>query len=156
MSTFNQLCVLDNMISSRTSFIKPSKSYYMILTKEILANNPSPSDINEGLCLMCFRGYDDIVNLLIENGANEYQEGFLQACRGDHVSTVEIILSEINDDYDTISDGFYLACADGSIKVVEYLYPLKNELLKDRMNDFIEVANQNGHITIEAYLNTRT
>jgi ankyrin repeat protein len=48
--------------------------------------------INSALCGACLNGHIDMVNYLVENGANDFEGAFEDACYGGHLDMVEYIV----------------------------------------------------------------
>lgn len=55
---------------------------------------------------------------MIKNGAKDWNRGFAGACEGDHVDIVDMLLNKGADDLKT---GLCMACLFGQISIVKYL-----------------------------------
>ncbi len=86
------------------------------------------NDCNYGLCGACEGGHLDIINTMIEKGANDWDSGLLKACKGGHLEIVNLMLKK---GADKLSDGLGEACLGGHVDIVN----LMNKLCKDRKYD---------------------
>jgi hypothetical protein len=74
--------------------------------------------LNRGLYIACFGGYEKLVELLILNGARDYNLGLRGACEGGHKKLAELMITKGANSWD---DGFYGACAGGHMALVELM-----------------------------------
>ena len=75
-------------------------------------------DWNEGLHWACKGGHKEIVELLIEKGADGWNWGLYGACRGGHKELVEFFIEKGADNWNF---GLHGACEGGHKEIVELL-----------------------------------
>jgi hypothetical protein len=73
---------------------------------------------NYGLAGACLGGHIDIVNLMIEKGANDWNWGLSGACRGGHLNIVKLMISK---GAHTLDYRLYLIHGNTSWNVVHFL-----------------------------------
>ena len=108
-----------------------------------------PSAFNNfAISLACENGHLDVVNRLIELGANNFSTGLHYACYGGYLSTVDRMLELDNSPF-SICEGFKGACCSGNLLLVKKLIKLEeNYFTKSDFNEGLENAMNYGHMLI--------
>ena len=112
------------------------------------SNRKSPFQSSEQLFYSCMHGLRNILNLLIEHGANDWDSGFRGACAGGHLDLVKLM---INKGATFIDNGFLNACEHGHLEIVEMLFGLVyniNDSFNICLNLGLYAASIGGHINI--------
>lgn len=112
------------------------------------SNRKSPFQSSEQLFYSCMHGLRNILNLLIEHGANDWDSGLRGACAGGHLDLVKLM---INKGATFIDNGFALACEHGHLEIVEMLFGLVyniNDSFNICLNLGLYAASIGGHINI--------
>ncbi len=66
---------------------------------EYMENKPDECKITEGLAIGCRRGHKDLVKLMIEKGATNFEEGLANACCGGHKKLVKLMIKKGADNW---------------------------------------------------------
>ncbi len=75
-------------------------------------------DWNQGLFGACEGDYLDIINLMIEKGADDLNWGFSNACRGGHLNLVNLMIEKGANAWDW---GLKCACKGGNLDIVNLM-----------------------------------
>ncbi len=76
---------------------------------------------NEGLYGACHGGYLDIIKLMIEKGANDWNSGLSGACIGGHLNIVNLMIEKGAYDWNW---GLQAACRGNNLNIVNYMIEL--------------------------------
>ncbi len=74
--------------------------------------------LNGGLYDACFGGHIDIVELMIKKGANQWDGGLRRACSGSHIDIVKLMIEKGADHWDS---GLHNACEGDHIDIVKLM-----------------------------------
>ncbi len=80
--------------------------------------NDIPSFRHWGLIGACEGGHLELVNMMLELGAQNYYEAIFYACKGGNIDIINIIFNSGVNDYNR---GLYGACEGGHIEVVKMM-----------------------------------
>ncbi len=117
----------------------------------IYKNNNSILWWNQGLYLVCKNGYLEIINLIIERGANDWNWGLRGACEGNHLNIINYMVEKGISEWGYV---LFYACRGGHLNVVELIIKLStdywNKLQKivKYWNRGLQGACQGGHLNI--------
>ncbi len=75
-------------------------------------------DWNVGLASACEGGQKEIVELMIEKGANNFDRGLYNACVGGHKEIIELMISKGANDFNRGLNG---ACYGGNKEIIELM-----------------------------------
>ncbi len=123
---------------------------------------------------VCFKGYKEIVHVLIENGANNWDGGFIEACFGGHPEIAKLMLEHGATQTDS---GFYHLCEQENVLAARCMlecgvnvsaYGLRNacyrgnmdiiklmiEYKSDDFNEGLSIACQMGHKDVVNFMIT--
>ncbi len=84
----------------------------------IIIDTLSIPQLNIGLFYACRRGHKNIVELLLNKGANDFDSGLVNACYSGNREIIDLMLSKGADDF---NDGLSYACEGGHIDVVKLM-----------------------------------
>ena len=101
----------------------------------------SLDEINSAMTNATLNGHIEIVRLLLQQGANNYNEVLSKAAREGHQNIVELMLEEGADDYNMAMTE---AASQGHQNIVELML----EEGADDYNEAMTYADLNGHISI--------
>lgn len=73
---------------------------------------------NDGLYGACEGGHVNLVNLAIENGANDLEGGLLYSCVGGHVNTVNLMIEKGANNWNSV---LFYACQSGNMDIVNII-----------------------------------
>ena len=73
---------------------------------------------NYGLYGACQGGHMDIVNLMIEKGADRWNSGLVYACSGGHIAIVKLMIEKGANQWNW---GLEAACVGGHIDIVKIM-----------------------------------
>lgn len=76
---------------------------------------------NDGMLCACSRGYLDIVKIMAKNGATNWSNGAVRACQNDHIDILKYILTKNNSVATDYNDYLYYACRNGDINLANLL-----------------------------------
>ena len=117
-----------------------------MIEKAVPTNRIFPSlDRNNGMSGACRSGHIDIVKLMIENGANDWNWGMYNACCGGHINIVKFM---IKNGANAWNDGMSGACCGGHIDIVKFM--IKNGA--NAWNGGMFGACRGGHIDIVKFM----
>ena len=77
-------------------------------------------DWNSGLRGACYGGHIEIIEMMIQKGANDFNPGFYAVCETDHIDLVKMFLEKAYVKYD-LNRALHIACGALSIDVVYLL-----------------------------------
>lgn len=107
--------------------------------------------LNKGLYGACLGGHEELVNLMIRYGANDWQSGLFAACYGGHLEIVNLMIWCGADNW---CYGFSGACAGGHRELINLMFN-KGARYHQKYDDDVEHWNQglvmaceNGHTDI--------
>ncbi len=95
-----------------------NKLYYACSNKYYISFNNISKDIDLNICLYyaCEFGDNYIINIFINNGANNWNYALLGACKGNHINIAE---NMINKGADNIKDVFLNSCNYGILIITK-------------------------------------
>ena len=123
-------------------------------------------DKNVQFSSACNNGFIRIVNILIQNGINNWRTGFNLACKAGHVQIVKLMISKGFEEFgnrffeawahgnhwefelgysENIKNGFFEACAHGHLEVVKLL--ISEGYSKNIEDGFLEACTR-GHLEV--------
>ncbi len=76
------------------------------------------NDWNDGLDWACYGGHLTTVELMIARGANNWNTGFARACRGGHLAIIEMMIARGANNWNW---GLFSACLGGHLEIVELM-----------------------------------
>lgn len=103
----------------------------------------------EGLGSACSRGHVEIAELMITKGAKNLNTCLYEACQCGHIEIIKLLVSKGASDWDR---GLKGACKGGHINIVEYMI---NKGATDWNGGFLS-AGSGGHIEIIKYIAARS
>ncbi len=89
-----------------------------IQTIKLLIKNGNHADRNKALSFTCAAGYKEVVELLIEKGANDFNWGLRNACYGGYIDLVKLMIEKGADNW---NQGLSNACYSGNKEIVELM-----------------------------------
>ncbi len=103
------------------------------------------ADVNCGMYQACEGGHIDIINILIENGANIDYEIFQVACKNGNLDIVNMMIKKGADGWDY---GLYGACQGGNLDIVNMMIKKGASYLDIGLRG----ACEGGHLEIMTYM----
>jgi len=112
--------------------------------------------VDEPLLDSCYWGHYEIVKYLIEKGANMHASNeycLRKASEDGELEMVKFLISKGANIYtmDDFETALYLSCKYGKFEVVKYLIKMGANIYEND-NQNIEIACENGHVSIVFYL----
>ena len=105
----------------------------------ILKNKNNNLNWNDGLFEACRGGHLNIVNLMIEKGADNWNHGLRGACQNGHLNIINYMIDKGAYSWNY---GLYGACLGGHLNIVNLMI----EKGADAWNDGLQGACQNGNL----------
>lgn len=111
--------------------------------------NEGAKDWNMGLMGACEGGHLEIASAMIKNGADNFNHGLYFACKGGYLELVNSMIKLGANECDT---AMMFACREGHLQIVEFLNS-KDELYN--WSEFLKQACIGGHINVIHFLQLR-
>jgi hypothetical protein len=116
-------------------------------------NLGKPENINKALCYGAENGHLEIVQYLVEKGADIHVDNdyaLLFSAENGHLDVVKYLI-EKNGDLDiSIEWALLLSAENGHLEVVKYLFELRDN--SRIVNDILRSSARNGHLDVVKYL----
>ena len=109
------------------------------LQKEPLASHIKRGKWNNALYEACKIGNKEIVEMMIEKGANDWNRGLEFACKGGNKEIVEMVIEKGADDWNW---GLCCACEVGNKEIVEIMIEKGADNLNEGLRSACEVGNK--------------
>lgn len=120
-----------------------------MITKGVISKLVSNDSLMWGLYGACYGGHIELINLLIEHGANNWDYGLMGACEGGRYDVIFMMTARGASNFNMALDG---ACASGNIDVINIIltsnrvdinYALRGACMSNKKH-VVELAIQRG------------
>ena len=108
----------------------------------------SVDELNRGMAEAAEAGHEDIVRLMLSQGANAYNTGLTSAAAGGHESIVRLMLDQGATNY---NDAMAMAAFSGQVHIVRLML----DCGADDYNEAMETAASQGHLNVVELIRER-